>query len=107
MTHYENIQCCIKSLCSISSTETHKNSLANNKNTQVKIKMFVVIASATLHITVSLSFMWFIKKKNIFLQCTPLLCPTNLNYKENLEKATSAQNLQTTFFTFNCYINSS
>lgn len=38
-----------------------QNGLTNDKNIQVKIKMFVVIASATLHFTISLSFMWFIK----------------------------------------------
>lgn len=30
------------------------------------MKMFVVIASATLHITISLSFMWFIKTYQFF-----------------------------------------
>lgn len=60
--------------------------------------MSVVIASATLHFTISLSFVWFIKKNIFFLQCTLSFCPTDLNYKENLVTATSAQNLQITFF---------
>lgn len=37
-----------------------QNGLVIDRNTQFKIRMFVVIASATLHITISLSFMWFI-----------------------------------------------